>query len=235
MCVGLYPPQTPSRRRKSAFPPYRSLLCRSHPLRGSKPQRFLISSIYIPRRKSQRGIQPVLYPVCWFTVSALMSWVPAMRNCVSNGVRTSRCRADFFRLSKSRCGLPSRRAPDRLAALLTAFRLIYRILPTPGFHRWERPSLCPQPDLNRHTKALAIELQGHVRLTVCTVVVIVCEGYRARSHRQVATLPSGTAHRSCTFATSCAAPLPNTCLNLVWITSQCFVGYAAYKIAPHSE
>ena len=46
-----------------------------------------------------------------------------MRNCVSNGVRTSRCRADFFRLSKSRCGLPSRRAPDRLAALLTAFRL----------------------------------------------------------------------------------------------------------------
>ena len=23
------------------------------------------------------------------------------------------------------------------------------------------PTLCPQPDLNRHTKALAIELQGH--------------------------------------------------------------------------
>lgn len=84
---------------------------------------FLIFSIYIPRRKSQRGIQPVLYPVCWFTVSALISKVSAMRNCVSNGVRTSRCRADFFRLSKSRCDLPSRRAPDRLAALLTAFRL----------------------------------------------------------------------------------------------------------------
>ena len=89
--------------------------------------------------------------------------------------------------------------------------------------------MCPQPDLNRHTKALAIELQGHVRLAVCTAIVIICEVYRARSHRQVATLPSGTAHRSCTFATSCAAPLPNTCLNLVWITSQCLVGYAAYK------
>lgn len=62
-------------------------------------------------------------PACGFAVSALMLWVSAMRNCVSNGVRTSRCRADFFRLSKSRCDLPSRRAPDRLAALLTAFRL----------------------------------------------------------------------------------------------------------------
>ena len=101
--------------------------------------------------------------------------------------------------------------------------------PAPGLHLWERPSMCPQPDLNRHTKALAIELQGHVRLAVCTAIVIICEVYRARSHRQVATLPSGTAHRSCTFATSCAAPLPNTCLNLVWITSQCLVGYAAYK------
>lgn len=84
---------------------------------------FLISSIYIPRRKSLRGVRPVLYPVCRFTVSALISKVPAMRNCVSNRVRTSRCRADIPRLSKSRCGLPPRRAPDRLAALLTAFRL----------------------------------------------------------------------------------------------------------------
>nr|DAS93231.1 MAG TPA: hypothetical protein [Caudoviricetes sp.] len=25
---------------------------------------FLISSIYIPRRKSLRGVRPVLYPVC---------------------------------------------------------------------------------------------------------------------------------------------------------------------------
>ena len=61
--------------------------------------------------------------------------------------------------------------------------------------------MCPQPDLNRHTKALAIELQGHVRLSVCTTIVIICEVYRALSHRQVVTLPSGTAHRSCTFAT----------------------------------
>nr|DAH15523.1 MAG TPA: hypothetical protein [Caudoviricetes sp.] len=116
------------------------MLCRSHPLQIASPQRFLISSICIPRRKSQRGIQPVLYPACWFAVSALICRVPAMRNCVSNGVRTSRCRADFFRLTKSRCGLPSRRAPDRLAALLTAFRLSIAF-PTPGFHRWERPSL----------------------------------------------------------------------------------------------
>ena len=71
--------------------------------------------------------------------------------------------------------------------------------------------VCPQPDLNRHTKALAIELQGHVRIAVCTTIVIICEVYRALSHRQVATLPSGTAHRSCTFATPLlrnAAPLP---------------------------
>lgn len=83
------------------------MLCRSHPLRGANPQRNSAALVF---RALTRG-------------SALMLWVSAMRNCVSNGVRTSRCRADFFRLSKSRCGLPSRRAPDRLAALLTAFRL----------------------------------------------------------------------------------------------------------------
>jgi hypothetical protein len=50
-----------------------------------------------------------------------------------------------------------------------------------------------------------------VRLAVCTTIVIICEVYRALSHRQVATLPSGTAHRPCTFATPLlrnAAPLP---------------------------
>ena len=38
--------------------------------------------------------------------------------------------------SRSPVGLPRRRrrAPDRLAALLTAFRLIYRVLPASGFH-----------------------------------------------------------------------------------------------------
>lgn len=51
-----------------------------------------------------------------------------------------------------------------------------------------KPGMRPQPDLNRHTKALAIELQGHVRLAVCTTIVIICEVYRARSHRQVAAL-----------------------------------------------
>ena len=56
--------------------------------------------------------------------------------------------------------------------------------------------MCHQPDLNRHSKALAIELQGHVRLAVCTTIVIICEVYCARSHRQVATLPSGTGGRS---------------------------------------
>lgn len=60
--------------------------------------------------------------------------------------------------------------------------------------------MCPQPDLNRHTKALAIELQGHVRLTDCTVVVIICEGYRARSHRLGATQPSGAEQRTRTPA-----------------------------------
>lgn len=41
----------------------------------------------------------------------------------------------FPRLTKSRWGMPARRAPDRLAALLTAFRLVYRVLPAPDFHR----------------------------------------------------------------------------------------------------
>lgn len=83
--------------------------------------------------------------------------------------------------------------------------------------------MCPQPDLNRHTKALAIELKGHVRLAVCTTIVIICEGYRARSHRQVATLPSGTAHRSCTFA----APLLRNAAPLFFVDR---IGYAAYKM-----
>lgn len=60
--------------------------------------------------------------------------------------------------------------------------------------------MCPQPDLNRHTKALAIELQGHVRLAVCTTIVIICEVYRARSHRLGATQPSGAEQRTRTTA-----------------------------------
>lgn len=82
----LISPKTTLRRRKSAFPPCRCMLCRPHPLRGANPQRFLISSIYIPRRKSQRGVQPVLYPVCWFTVSALIN---AFRRCVTASVTES--------------------------------------------------------------------------------------------------------------------------------------------------
>ena len=49
--------------------------------------------------------------------------------------------AYFPRLTKSRWGMPARRAPDRLAALLTAFRLVYRVLPAPDFHRREHPNL----------------------------------------------------------------------------------------------
>ena len=130
----LISPKTPLRRRRSAFPPYRFMLCRSHPLRVANPQRFhtvriyraccphafLISFICTPPGLAASG---GIYTRAPIRGSALMCKVSAMRNCVSNGVRTSRCRADFFGLSKSRCGLPSRRAPDRLAALLTAFRL----------------------------------------------------------------------------------------------------------------
>lgn len=196
------------------------MLCRPHPLRGATPQRFLISSIYIPRRKSQRGIQPVLYPVCWFTVSALIN---GFRRCATASV-TESAQADAERFSRchrqnvpellrfqNRCAIgyaPSRSGLCTVALPVCQLSIAF---PTPGFHRWERPSMCPQPDLNRHTKALAIELQGHVRLAVCTTIVIICEVYRARSHRQVATLPSGTAHRSCTFAAPLfrnAAPLP---------------------------
>lgn len=176
------------------------MLCRSHPLLVATPQRFLISSIYIPRRKSQRGIQPVLYPVCWFTVSALIN---GFRRCVTASV-TESAQADA---GQTFSGARSPVAVCHRAALLIGLPLCLQRsgylsrFACAGLSRWVRPSLCPQPDLNRHTKALAIELQGHVRLTVCTVVVIICEGYRARSHRQVAALPSGTAHRSCTFAT----------------------------------
>lgn len=54
--------------------------------------------------------------------------------------------AYFPRLTKSRWGMPARRTPDRLAALLTAFRLVYRVLPAPDFHRRERPqSTCTRP------------------------------------------------------------------------------------------
>lgn len=116
----LISPKTPLRRRKSAFPPYRFMLCRSHPLRVAIPQRFLIPCICTPPGLAASG---GIYTRAPIRGSALMCKVSAMRNCVSNGVRTSRCRADFFRLSKSRCDLPSRRAPDRLSALLTAFRL----------------------------------------------------------------------------------------------------------------
>lgn len=41
-----------------------------------------------------------------------------------------------FSGSRSPVGLQPRRAPDRLAALLTAFRLVYRVLPPSGFHGW---------------------------------------------------------------------------------------------------
>ena len=122
--VGLYPPK-PLAPEDKRVPPYWFMLCQSHPLQIAALQRFF-NSLYLYTARA-----------CGFCFDVM---VPAMRNCVSNGVRTSRCRADFFRLTKSRCGLPSRRAPDRLAALLTAFRLIYRVLPAPGFNRWGRPS-----------------------------------------------------------------------------------------------
>lgn len=52
---------------------------------------FLISSIYIPRRKSLRGVRPVLYPVCRFTVSAAVSRSRTCngtnRRCFSNVIK----------------------------------------------------------------------------------------------------------------------------------------------------
>lgn len=61
---------------------------------------FLISSIYIPRRKSLRGVRPVLYPVCRFTVSALIKRGP-QRATVSV---TESAQADVaFRLSIAFC------------------------------------------------------------------------------------------------------------------------------------
>lgn len=198
------------------------MLCRSHPLRVANPQR---SSAVLVSRALTRGL-------------CFDKWFPAMRNCVSNGVRTSRCRT-VFSLSPSkrpRTSPLSKSVCNRVCALSyravhrrsSGVSVIYRILPAPGFHRWERPSLCPQPDLNRHTKALAIELQGHVRLAVFTTIVIICEGYRARSHRQVAALPSGTAHRSCTFA----APLlaERSALAVLTCQAKFAAGYAANKM-----
>lgn len=131
----------------------------------------------------------------------------------------------FPNFSAFKIGVQSGMRPLVVGCAPSLFRCVRLSIafPAPGFHRWERPSMCPQPDLNRHTKALAIELQGHVRLAVCTTIVIICEGYRARSHRQVATLPSGTAHRSCTFA----APLLQNAAPLFFVDR---IGYAAYKM-----
>ena len=74
--------------------------------------------------------------------------------------------AYFPRLTKSRWGMPARRAPDRLAALLTAFRLVYRVLPAPDFHRRERPqSTCTRPIFilptcqSRHTSSYVVSLR----------------------------------------------------------------------------
>ena len=79
-----------------------------------------------------------------------------MRNYVSNGVRTSRCRADFFRLTKSRCGLPSRRAPDRLAALLTAFRFTIAFCLRRAFTGGSDPALVQSTGFEPVTHARAV-------------------------------------------------------------------------------
>ena len=90
----------------------------------------------------------------------------------------------FPNFSAFKIGVQSGMRPLVVGCAPSLFRCVRLSIafPAPGFHRWERPSMCPQPDLNRHTKALAIELQGHVRLAVCTTIVIICEVYRARPH-----------------------------------------------------
>lgn len=107
ICVGLYPPKH---------------LCAGGKAR-SRPTGLCYAGLTRCGEQVRNVVQQHLYSARLPAVSALILWVSAMRNCVSNGVRTSRCRADIPRLSKSRRGLPPRRAPDRLAALLTAFRL----------------------------------------------------------------------------------------------------------------
>lgn len=65
-----------------------------------------------------------------------------------------------FSGSRSPVGLHHpRRAPYRLAALLTAFRLVYRVLPPSGFHGWHVCQLLhtgEKQDLNLH----ALSRQG---------------------------------------------------------------------------
>ena len=141
--------------KNSPNPPYRFMLCRSHPLRGANPQRFLIPCICTPPGLAASG---GIYTRAPIRGSALMCKVPAMRNCVSNGVRTSRCRT-VFSMSPSkrpRTSPLSKSVCNRVCALSlwAVHRCCFRCVrlsiafPAPGFHRWERPSFHQQQDLN---------------------------------------------------------------------------------------
>ena len=167
-----------------------------------------------------------------------MLWVSAMRNCVSNGVRTSRCRADFFRLSKSRCGLLSRRAPDRLAALLTAFRLSIAFClrraftggSDPAFSRaGPSPTLCPRPDLNRHIKPrlLTLSYKGMCGLPFARPLSSFVR-YTAHSHTARRYLASGSVWWPCTLRRAVASERSA----LIWLYGIYHLAGAAGKVSP---
>ena len=168
-----------------------------------------------------------------------------MRNCVSNGVRTSRCRT-VFSLSPSkrpRTSPLSKSVCNRVCALSyravhrrsSGVSVIYRVLPAPGFHRWERPSFHQQQDLNLQ---LNPQLCCHEARLYQLSYVGMCGLPFARP---LSSFVRYTAHshtdrlRPCPLVLHIGlAPLPRRSLrNAAPLFFVDRIGYAAYKIAPH--
>ena len=108
--------------------------------------------------------------------------------------------AYFPRLTKSRWGMPARRAPDRLAALLTASRLVYRVVPAPDFHRRERPHVIIGISLrtggmrrNRTSDAQGFNLPlfqlSYHPIALRIFVYRHCTGQRSKVHRPLSLEP----------------------------------------------
>lgn len=112
-------------------------------------QRYLTAIPFTPGRIKKMirhlGFRPPLTAVICYLNQAIIP-ICTVATLIYPPLLTTIRGAYFPRLTKSRWGMPARRAPDRLAALLTAFRLVYRVLPAPDFHRRERPqSTCTRP------------------------------------------------------------------------------------------
>lgn len=136
----LISPQNPFAPEESAFPPCRCMLRRPHPLRVAIPQRFF-DSLYCPHRAGGRhlytaqscGVRRHLYPRPY----------PRLKFGFA-----LHCAGKSFQALE--VPLRSAIAPRSGSACRFAYsvQVIYRVLPAPGFHRWERPSFRRLPDSN---------------------------------------------------------------------------------------